>query len=349
MFLTAISSYVPTTKVDNFAQANAFGKPSSFIETKIGAHQLPRMHSSEDSSDLAIQAVSSLFDNININKQEIDVICVVTQNPAARGIPHTSALVHSSLDLSSTCSAFDISLGCSGYVYGLSILSAFLDANGLNHGVLVTSDPYSSIIDPSDPNTSLLFGDASTASLISRSPSHHCLKVGRLIGFTDGKNGDSIKISTSGKLEMNGRAVFNFALKQVPKQIKDCLYAENVMPEGVDVFVMHQGSFAIIDAISRSFPGLEHKFLKDIKDTGNTISSSVPLLLQKVFNSSDPLPNKILISGFGVLAATMLLRSIDFQWPSTFRIFFRFSKALATQEISPLIRKKLFRKIVLIV
>ena len=91
---------------------------------------------------------------------------------------------------------------------------------------------------------------------------------------------------------MNGRAV-NFALKQVPKQIKDCLYAENVMPEGVDVFVMHQGSFAIIDAISRSFPGLEHKFLKDIKDTGNTISSSVPLLLQKVFNSSDPLPNKI--------------------------------------------------------
>lgn len=310
MYLIDIASYLPATAIDNFSQANSFGKPPGFIESKIGAYKLPRKNPSDDSADLAIRAISSLLDRTKIDKQEIDVICVVTQNPAASGIPHTSALVHSSLDLSSTCSAFDISLGCSGYVYGVSILSAFLSVNHLDHGVLITSDPYSPIIDSNDPNTSLLFGDAATASLISRTPSSHCFKVGRLKGFSDGKSGDSIKKLESGKLEMNGRAVFNFALKQVPEQIRACLQAEYVTPEDVDFFALHQGSYAIIDAISRSFPGLEHKFLKDIKDTGNTVSSSVPLLLQKVLSSADPLPNKVLISGFGVglSAATMLLR-----------------------------------------
>ena len=310
MYLRDIASYLPPTTIDNISQAEAFDKPCGFIEAKIGAYKLPRKNPNEDSADLAVRAISILLDSTKISKQDIDVLCVVTQNPAASGIPHTSALIHSTLDLPSTCSTFDISLGCSGYIYGLSILSAFLDANQLNCGVLITSDPYSSIIDPSDPNTSLLFGDAATASLICRTPSKHCLKVGRMIGFSDGKNGDSIKKSESGKLEMNGRAVFNFALKQVPQQIRACLQAEKITPKDVDFFALHQGSYAIIDAIARSFPGLEDRFLKDIKDTGNTISSSVPLLLEKMLNSTDPLPDKVLISGFGVglSAATMLLR-----------------------------------------
>ena len=95
---------------------------------------------------------------------------MLSQNPAARGIPHTSPWFTQVLIYLQHVVPLTYHWDVLAAVYGLSILSAFLDANGLNHGVLVTSDPYSSIIDPSDPNTSLLFGDASTASLISRSP-----------------------------------------------------------------------------------------------------------------------------------------------------------------------------------
>ena len=311
MFLTAIGSSVPKTCIDNSNQCQAFGRSDEFLQTKIGALKLPRKQVNESSADLALEAIEALFNRVQLSKCDIDLLCVVTQNPAGGGLPHTSAIIHGRADFPCSCSTFDISLGCSGFVYGLSVVSSFLKSNNLNNAILVTCDPYSDIIDVSDPSTSLLFGDAATASLVTRDPKRPSFRIGRLYGFSDGKSGHAIQKLSNGKLQMNGRAVFNFALKNVPLQINVCLRSEQVSLSEVDVFVMHQGSYAIVDAISRSFPGLEQKFIKDIESTGNTVSSSIPLLLQKLLEAHQPLPPKIVISGFGVglSAATMLLTS----------------------------------------
>ena len=97
---------------------------------------------------------------------------------------------------------------------------------------------------------------------------------------------------------MNGREVFNFAARQVPKQIDRYLEREGLVPAEIDLFCLHQGSGAIVDAISRHYPTVRDRFLKDILNTGNTVSSSIPLLLQKHVLAQNI--NLTLISGFGV-------------------------------------------------
>jgi len=104
-----------------------------------------------------------------IQENNIDALIVVTQNPDVN-LPHTSAIVHGKLSLPAKCACFDVSLGCSGYVYGLSIISSFLRENSLRTGLLFTSDPYSKIIDRNDKNTALLFGDAASVTLIGDDP-----------------------------------------------------------------------------------------------------------------------------------------------------------------------------------
>src|SRR5690606_34876431 len=100
-------------------------------------------------------------------------LVVVTQNGDGEGLPHTSALVQTKLGLSTTVAAFDVSLGCSGYVYGLAILKGLMETAGMTDAILITADPYSKVIDPTDRVTTLLFGDAATATLLSNRGEWH--------------------------------------------------------------------------------------------------------------------------------------------------------------------------------
>ncbi len=300
MYLNSIAFCLPDQSIDNIKQAQFFNKSQDFITSKIGAYKLPRKLSDQDSSDLATIALNSLLLKSSFSKEEIDLLCVVTQNPARKGIPHTSAIVHSNLGLPTTCSVFDLSLGCSGYIYGLSVVASFMKVNNLKNGILITSDPYSDILNRNDPNTSMLFGDAATATLIQNCPTKHSYVIGKLYGYSNGKQGDSIQVNEAGKLVMNGRAVFNFALKQVPEQIKKCLIEEKIEIGDVDAVVLHQGSYAIVDAVSRSFPGHEDKFCKRMGETGNTVSSTIPLILESLMTGEELLPKTIIACGFGV-------------------------------------------------
>ena len=126
MYITGIGSYIPCNFLDNFAQAQKFSKSPDFITSKIGAFKLPRKYKYDTSATLAVNAIQNLKSNFPFFENDIDLICVVTQNPHLGGIPHTSAIVHGLGGFPSTCNSFDISLGCSGYIYGLSIVSSFL-------------------------------------------------------------------------------------------------------------------------------------------------------------------------------------------------------------------------------
>jgi 3-oxoacyl-[acyl-carrier-protein] synthase III len=293
--IKAIAGYVPEHATDNVERAKKFGESEDFLRNKIGAVSLPRKEDDEETSDLAVRAVRALFEKCpELQPSSIDAIVVVTQNPDGEGLPHTAAIVQHKLGLPTTVAAFDVSLGCSGYVYGLFILKGFLEASNLENGILVTADPYSKVVDPEDRVTSLLFGDAATATWLGKSP---VWSLDAVAYGTDGSGSEHLKV-TRQRLTMNGRQVFNFASLKVAPHIKGLLEREGLAPEAIDLFCLHQGSKAILDAISRRFGELSGRFVKDMMNTGNTVSSSIPLLLEgRAFRGE---LNRILICGFGV-------------------------------------------------
>ena len=141
--IAAIAAEVPVERVSNLSSLPALGLSETFLRDKIGVVRRARMPSGSDTADLCVTAVNRLLASGAVGRDEVRCLAVVTQNPDGNGLPHTSAIVHGRLGLAAECSAFDISLGCSGYVHALSIVSAFLAANDLRVGLLVSADPYS--------------------------------------------------------------------------------------------------------------------------------------------------------------------------------------------------------------
>ena len=175
-----------------------------------------------------------------------------------------------------------------------SEIRALMEANHLKQGVLFTADPYSKILDPSDKNTSLLFGDAATATLLL--PDANWLPT-RFLFSTRGGEGKALN-NNSGHLEMNGRAVFNFSATAVPTQVRQLLDTAGVSPDAVDLFLFHQGSRYIVDTLVKRLELPPEKVPCNLSAQGNTVSSSIPLLLEHYL--SDTTLNRILLSGFGV-------------------------------------------------
>jgi len=293
--ISHISTYVPDTCIDNFSLAESLGEDKAFVTNRIGAHSLPIKGASQETSDLAVGALNRLLKESALDKGEIGCLLLCTQNPDGCGLPHTSAIVQHKADLPVHLPAFDISLGCSGYIYGLKILQGFMRELSLDNGILITADPYSKIIDSADKSTRMLFGDAATATLLSIDSGEY--SIGNCLLSTDGKGGKFLK-NDEGTLRMNGRQIFNFAATQVPKQILKLLENEGFGKDDIDLYILHQGSKYIVDTIRKRLGLTIEKLPCDIRQTGNTISSSIPLLLKR--HVEENVLENILLSGFGV-------------------------------------------------
>jgi 3-oxoacyl-[acyl-carrier-protein] synthase-3 len=291
--ITEIGVYIPARRESNHEKKDLLSVDDSFIDSKVGVAYVTRKSDDEDTSDMCVQAFRDLALRANLAPEMIECLVVVTQNPDGNGLPHTSAIVHGKLGCRPECAAFDISLGCSGFVYALSIVRAFMMQNDMTRGVLFTADPYSKILAPLDRTTVLLFGDAATATLLS---SDSLLAPVAFAFGTRGKDGDAL-MCQDGVLKMNGRDVFNFSAREVPEQITHLLQKNSLVSDDIDLFVMHQGSRSIVETIQRRL-GIDGRFPLKLQEHGNTVSSSIPLILQDVLH--DPDTQTVLISGFGV-------------------------------------------------
>jgi len=292
--IQAIGTYIPAGRIDNRERATQFEVDESFLREKSGMLRLAIREPNEETSDLCRKAFVDLQRKVALRPEEVDCIVVCTQNPDGHGLPHTSAAVHAALGLPDACAAFDISLGCSGFVYGLSAIQCFMEGNGFRRGVLFTADPYSKIIDPQDKSTSLLFGDAAAATLISDTP---IWRTGRFMFGSHGQDRDAIQVDpATGKLSLNGRAVFTFSATVVPNNIKTMLEANGLSIDDIDYFALHQGSRYIVDTIRKRLGIAEQKAPFVAADYGNTVCSSIPIIL-----STAPAElRRIVIAGFGV-------------------------------------------------
>lgn len=288
-----IATYIPSGRVDNLARAEALGSTPEQVSERIGFCQLARMDEGHGALDLAMQALTRLLQDAGVEPQSIEAMAVISQNPD-RNIPHLSAELHGRAGFSANCACFDLGLGCSGYVYGLSVVAAFMQANGLKRGVLVTADPYSRIVDQEDKATAMIFGDAATATLLDDDPQY---LLGKFTFGTQGKGADNIACN-DGVLFMNGRAVFNFAAVQVPVNVRETVVANNLMLNDIDRFVLHQGSRYIVETIADRLQLGREKVPFMSAAYGNTVSSSIPLMLSELMQESTH--RRMLLCGFGL-------------------------------------------------
>ena len=294
ILLTDIAGYIPTGRVDNLARLAELETDEDFLRTKIGTTVVTRAEG-ESTADLCVRAFEQLAATSGISASDLDALVVVTQNPEGHGIPHTSAIVQGRIGARDECAAFDLSLACSGWVYGVSVLESFMQAHGLRAGVLLTCDPYSGIIDPADRNTALLFGDAAAATLL-RADAKGGWKLGRFRFATRGAGFEALQNRT-GRLEMDGRGIFNFSATVVPDQIRAVAGDAGLTLDDIDLFLFHQGSKFIVETLGKRLGVPATKVPVALHDLGNTVSSSIPLAFMPYLRR--PELRRVLVSGFG--------------------------------------------------
>ena len=291
--IRAIGSYVPGRRDSNYEKAESLGFDRDFLENKLGIVARSVMDPGETTSDLGIRAFRALVERVELPIDQIQLLVVVTQHPDLK-VPHTAAIIHNRLGLAKGCMTFDISQGCAGYTHAISIMTGLMDQLRLVHGVLVTSDPYSDKTAEDDRDVSLLFGDAATATYFARSGTGY-----RLIDSNFGTLPNSFRcLMFRDRLEMDGPAVFKHAVREVPPSLKELLDRHQLSINDIDLFLLHQGSKYLVEYVSRK-TGIDPPAAPfEASQYGNTVSSSIPLMLQKHVEAATL--ERLVLSGFGV-------------------------------------------------
>lgn len=289
----AIGVYLPLTRESNVARAEEFAVTRAFLEDKLGVLERAVKQKEEATSDLCVKAFQDLNADGTLNREQIQLVVVVTQNPDFK-IPYTAAIVHQKLGLRKGCMTFDIGQGCAGYTHALTICSALMETLQLDHALLFTCDPYSEIVDRHDKNTALLFGDAAAVSYLTRTGPGY-----RWLDADFGTVPESYTcLQCEEALVMNGREVFTHAVQEAPQSIQTLLNRNGFTMNDIDLVLLHQGSKLVVDYIRQKLAIALEKAPFAMQLYGNTISSSIPLLLKEPLRAQTH--QRVLLCGFGV-------------------------------------------------
>jgi 3-oxoacyl-[acyl-carrier-protein] synthase-3 len=310
-FIKHISYYLPTGRLSNDEIARRFPEwDSAKIIQKIGVKNRNITKEDQFTSDIAAEAVEELCLEYAIDKADIDYLIVCTQSPDYY-LPATACIVQNKVGLSTHCAAIDINQGCSGYIYGLSLAKGLIVAKIAKNVVLVTAEMYSKHIHPLDKGNLSIFGDAASATLISSDGEY---RIGEFSLGSDGSGAEDLIVKNGGMrgikttdnenpndnhLFMNGPAIFNFTAKAVPELIKNTLEKNNESLESIDQFIFHQANTFMLEYLRKKITIPKEKFLIDMEDYGNTVSSTIPIALKNRMDSGKA-ENRILLAGFGV-------------------------------------------------
>lgn len=310
-FIKYISYYLPSGSLSNNEIETRFPEwDSEKIIQKIGVKNRNISLKDEFTSDIATEAVQNLCLEHNINKESIDYLIVCTQSPDYY-LPTTACIVQDRAGLPTACAAIDINQGCSGYIYGLSLAKGLIVSKIAKNVVLVTAEMYSKHIHKMDKGNLSIFGDAASATLISCEGSY---RIGEFSLGSDGSGFENLIVKNGGlrsvktdeedepndnNLFMNGPAIFNFTAKAVPELIKNNLEKNYENLDSIDQFIFHQANTFMLEYLRKKITIPKEKFLIDMEEYGNTVSSTIPIALKNRIDSGI-LENKILLAGFGV-------------------------------------------------
>ena len=313
--IKAITSYLPE-KIERNDADDRFIKKIGVFEKHIAAVD-------EAASDLAVGAATRLFEEYGVDRSTIDFIFVCTQTPDYL-MPTTACIVHSRLGLAPTCGAVDYNLGCSGYVYGLSMVKGLIETEQAKNVLLITACTYMKYINEADGVTRPLFGDSATATLISGVSAEQPLLHSFVFG-TDGSQYDSLIIPAGGsrhpapqtpvkeqvdergnrrtnyEVFMDGQVITYFSLREVPRLVDNVLAKAGLQREDIDYYVFHQANKFMLEFIQKKCKLQGMPFFNDCSMVGNTVSGTIPIaLIQLLSAEKSAAMQQVMLAGFGV-------------------------------------------------
>lgn len=316
-----IGYYLPEMVLDNLELSSLYeGWSAEKIFSKTGISQRHVAASGETAIDMAERAARRLFEDYSISPLDVDFVLLCTQSPDYK-LPTSACLLQNRLGISKTAGALDYNLGCSGFVYGLSLAKGLVVSSVAKKVLLVTAETYTKYIHPKDKSVRTIFGDGAAAALID---SCAVDEVGAFSLGTDGSGAGNLIVKTGGAREvvvpnaevetddsgngrtrnnlfMNGPEIFNFTLDIVPKTMADVLAKNGLSKDNIDLYVFHQANAFMLNTIRKVNLIPRDKFYVDLEDTGNTVSSTIPIALSRAERKGVLKPGmRVMIMGFGV-------------------------------------------------
>lgn len=289
--LAQLACAVPPTVVANEKFLSAFGaEQMQKFEKMVGVKERRMISENETTADLAVCAAERIA-----GVKDVDAVLFVSQTPD-RLLPATACIIHQKLGLKSDCIAYDINLGCSGFVYGVFSAAGLLRMDGVRRVLLCGGDTISKITDGNDSASAPLFGDAGFALMLKRDDAAPEI---RYAFKTDGTGNRAISCDFGGRLAMDGMDVFNFTINDVPDLIKAEMSAAQLTAENVDYLVLHQANKFVLKQVAMMTGFSMKKVPISMDRFGNTSSASIPLTLCDLA-SRDQGVKKVVMSGFGV-------------------------------------------------
>ena len=307
--ISEIETYFPEKKVTNEDLQKEFPEWSpEKIFNKVGVKQRYTASAEETVLELAVKASEKLIKKID--KNEIDFILFCTQSPDYH-LPTTACILQDRLGLRKNIGALDFNLGCSGFVYGLSIAKGLIATGVAQNILLVTAETYTKYLRKSDKSNRTIFGDGAAATLIQKDETKENFQF--ILG-TDGSGYDNLIVRNGGGrnrinkedeagncLYMNVQNIFTFTVEKIPVLVKEILEKNNLTENDVDYYIFHQANAHILRRQREILDIPEEKFYINLEKYGNTVSSTIPIALKDALETGKvKRGQKVMLIGFGV-------------------------------------------------
>jgi 3-oxoacyl-[acyl-carrier-protein] synthase-3 len=320
-----IAVYLPNSVLRNDTLANLYpdwSEEKIFSKTGIAERRIAA--AGETAGDLAADAARKLFSQGKVRPEDIDFIILCTQAPDYV-LPTTACILQHELGIPRHAGALDVNLGCSGFVYGLSLAKGLIETGSARRVLLLTADTYSKYIHPLDKSVRTLFGDGAAATLVTEVADNESGRIGPFVFGTDGAGAGKLIVKAGGfrtprssdttvettdasgnvrspeHLYMDGADVMTFSLTEVPRAIDALLDKANWSKVEVDQFVLHQANKFMLEALRKKIKVPPEKFPIRVEHCGNTVSSTIPIALAELMRTGELRSGmSAVLVGFGV-------------------------------------------------
>ena len=302
--IISTGSYLPEKILTNHDLEKMVDTSHDWIFERTGINQRHIANDDESTVDMAYKASLKSIERSDISAKDIDMIIVATTTPE-RAFPSTAVLLQNKLDIKD-CFAFDVNAACTGFIYALDVADKYLKNNTINTILVIGAEKMSSLLDWSDRNTCVLFGDGAGAVILSSS------NTPGIISSTIGSNGGYKDLLTvnpdSDFIEMKGNDVFKIAVNTMGKIARETLDENDLKIDDVDWLIPHQANSRIINAIAKKLSLPTGKIILTVGNHGNTSAASIPLAIDYAAQTGDlKKEDTILLEAFGA----------GFTWGST--------------------------------
>ena len=297
-------SYLPERVVTNDELARTVDTSDEWVRTRTGIHSRHVAAEGQLASDLALPAAQGALRSAGVKPADIDLIIVATTTPDII-FPSTACILQSKLGIAG-CPAFDVQAVCSGFVYALTIADLFIRSGQSKHVLVVGTEVYSRILDWSDRNTCVLFGDGAGAVIVAASEKPGILAT-KL--HADGSHKEMLcvpgsvnagKVWGSPFVHMDGGSVFKFAVRIFEEGAREVLEAAGMKVSDLDWFIPHQANIRIMEATAKKLGLPKEKLIATVHHHGNTSAASIPLAMDEAVKDRRILPGQtLLLEGVG--------------------------------------------------